>query len=911
MYTVNSNGSVTFDPSPTFTGVATQPVTYQATDSLNRTISSTITPTVGAPPVAVAVPDAQTSAYDTNQTYTPTSNDTANSNFPISATSVKLCGISPVQTPPNCTQTSLTTADGVYTVNSNGSVTFDPSPTFTGVATQPVTYQATDSLNRTITSTITPTVNLPPLPVARPDVTTGVQGAVQTINLLTDPNGLDAPGAVGVSLNAASVKLCAVADPLASPAVVAQVAPNCTKTTVTITNVGTYSVDSSGVMTFTPVASFTGTAPALPYTVADTFGQKVASTYTPTVIAAPTVLPDISTGPWNTAQSRNVLTNTVGTSDHAGTGASLVASSVVLSCAGAANCTVNSDGSVTIANEGTYTISQANDGTVIFTPLATFVGTATPVTYTVTDNKVQTGTTTYTPTVTSPTAPVANPDVKTVLPGATVSFMTITDSTPTGTDLASGAQLQTSGIHATCLLTPGTTICDADGIVTIAGEGTFTLDPSTGIVAYTADANATVGTKTSISYLVTDVVGQTATSTLTPVIPAGPSASPDYSRGEQGATQFISLLGNDRPGAVAADLNPASVFLCSSTQASPNCTATTVTVPGEGTYTVSNLGTIMFVPDPGFVGTATPINYQVSDNLNQTATSSIHVVVIPPPSPIATPDTGSASFNHSVTLQPWINDAPGTKGSGLTEPNPNIVPSSIRLCDVGQNVPHCTATSVTTDDGTYVLNPTTGVVVFTPIDGFVGTVTSPVTYQIRNDWTGASGPGTSTSLLIPTIMPPGAPAATVDITTTKPGIAVIINPMDNDIPGYAVLDPTTVRLCSTVELAPNCTQTTVTNADGTYTVDTSTGLVTFMPAIGFTGQASIPYRIADLRGMVTNSNIIITVKDVVVPVVHKKKAPKVVHQPLAKTGYEGPSPLALAVLMLIGFALVIGRRKRD
>jgi hypothetical protein len=53
-YTVNSDGTVTFDPLPSFHGTAT-PIRYQATDELGRFVNSTIAPSVDAPPVVVSV----------------------------------------------------------------------------------------------------------------------------------------------------------------------------------------------------------------------------------------------------------------------------------------------------------------------------------------------------------------------------------------------------------------------------------------------------------------------------------------------------------------------------------------------------------------------------------------------------------------------------------------------------------------------------------------------------------------------------------------------------------------------------------------------------------------------------------------------------------------------------------------
>jgi hypothetical protein len=162
---------------------------------------------------------------------------------------------------------------------------------------------------------------------------------------------------------------------------------------------------------------------------------------------------------------------------------------------------------------------------------------------------------------------------------------------------------------------------------------------------------------------------------------------------------------------------------------------------------------------------------------------------------------------------------------------------------------------------------------------------------------------------VPTINPPGSPAANVDITATKPGVSVIVIPVNNDKPGSAPLNPRTIRLCSAIEIAPSCTQTSVTTLDGTYTVDTKTGHVTFTPRDGFIGQATIPYVIHDTLSKITNSNIIITVEEtaeVVVPVAKKTKVG------LAKTGGARPDLLLLLGLVAIagaGGLRVLGRKK--
>jgi CshA-type fibril repeat protein len=227
--------------------------------------------TVSAPPSPTATPDAITTPYDTNQTYTPLANDFgATIDSPLLASTVKLCDFS--QAGPPCELTTLTVANqGTYTVNSDGTVLFDPLPTFVGTATA-IIYQAADSLGRTARSTITPTITPAPNPVLTPDTSSGPFNTAQTMAVLA--NDTNNPAA----LDPTTVKLCQIEAP-------ADTAPDCTLTTLTTVD-GVYSVDAAtGVVTFTPVDGFLGEATVVvTYSATDVLGRKASTTYTPTVL---------------------------------------------------------------------------------------------------------------------------------------------------------------------------------------------------------------------------------------------------------------------------------------------------------------------------------------------------------------------------------------------------------------------------------------------------------------------------------------------------------------------------------------------------------------------------------------------------------------------------------------------------
>jgi CshA-type fibril repeat protein len=325
---------------------------------------------------------------------------------------------------------------------------------------------------------------------ASPDTSSGVQGAVQTQSILTNDTARS-----GDPFTNSSVKLCNVA------ASTPEVSPNCSATSVTVPNVGTYAVNSSGVVTFTPLANFVGTAAPLPYTVTSGLGLVAASTYTPTVVGAPAAANDTSSGPMNQPQDKQVLTN-----DTSNTGTPLAASTIRL--LDPSNNTYGTS-PVTIANQGTYSISGDR---IVFTPVTGYVGTATPVRYQVTDSLGSTANATYTPTIAA--APQASNDESSgPIDKSQSKNVLANDKSSTGTPIAA------STIK---LLNPATNTYGTSS-VTIAKQGTYKISGSQ--IVFTP-VKGFSGTATPIRYQVTDSVGQTANATYTPTItPAGVSAA--------------------------------------------------------------------------------------------------------------------------------------------------------------------------------------------------------------------------------------------------------------------------------------------------------------------------------------------------------------------------------------------------
>ncbi|MCF0054850.1 T9SS type A sorting domain-containing protein [Dyadobacter sp. CY356] len=108
------------------------------------------------------------------------------------------------------------------------------------------------------------------------------------------------------------------------------------------------------------------------------------------------------------------------------------------------------------------------------------------------------------------------------------------------------------------------------------------------------------------------------------------------------------------------------------------------------------------------------------------------------------------------------------------------------------------------------------------------------------------------------------PVATDDNAGTT-SVPIAITVLTNDTPGSAPIDPTKVML---IDPATNSPSTNVTiPGEGNYTVNTTTGVVTFTPEAGLTTPktSTIKYTITDTNGQ-TSNQATITVNAIPLPV---------------------------------------------
>ena len=233
VWSVNTTtGAITFTPAPGFIGSPT-PIKYFVKDQ-NGFGSNLANVIVTYPVGPTAVDDNATTNINTPVTINIIGNDVAGTN-PLVASSISFVA---------GTQPNPATV-GTFVNNGNGTVTFNPAIAFTGTAT--IDYQICDAINLCDVATITVTINSVTGPTANDDNASTTAGVPVDISVLSN----DTPGSA--PLNPAFVTLV----------------PGTAPDPVTV---GTFIVNgTTGVITFNPVSSFTGTA-TVSYQVCDQNG---------------------------------------------------------------------------------------------------------------------------------------------------------------------------------------------------------------------------------------------------------------------------------------------------------------------------------------------------------------------------------------------------------------------------------------------------------------------------------------------------------------------------------------------------------------------------------------------------------------------------------------------------------------
>ena len=406
--------------------------------------------------------------------------------------------------------------------------------------------------------------------------------------------------------------------------------------------------------------------------------------------------------------------------------------------------------------------------------------------------------------------------------------------TPTFTSVGDGSTISPSATSPAKLVATDGSLVET---LIVANEGTYTIDPATGVVTFKPLPTFT-GPASPVTVKLTAILGTdannanitaTAIATYTPtVVPVTPTAVASQTTGPQGKAQTSTIkfdvadtddtTVNFAKGTVAidanttksVDLNTASVTLLNA----DGVAVTSVTVANEGTYTLDTAtNVITFQPVATFTGTVTkPVSVRIEDANGTTVTTTY--------TPTVTDVTMTAENATSTDVQ-------GKTQTGTPEfetSDSSVTIAKRQLLDPTTLQP---TTSVTiANEGTYTIDPTTGVVTFVPVPTFTGEGTG-VTVQATD-----SNGETATATYKPTVTPitiTGENVTSKNIQGESQSEKPLFSSSDKSAPvsNYKLVDPATGN-------PTTATSVTVENV-GTYTIDSTTGKVTFQPVATYTG----------------------------------------------------------------------------
>ena len=351
--------------------------------------------------------------------------------------------------------------------------------------------------------------------------------------------------------------------------------------------------------------------------------------------------------------------------------------------------------------------------------------------------------------------------------------------------------------------------------VTIPGQGTFEVDPATGGVTFTPEPGYN-GPVTPVNYSVADDDGATDIATI--FVGIGDVNDPPVADDESETTPedtpvTIDVLAGDTDS--DGTIDPTSVQIIDPVSGAG---LSSLVVPGEGAWVVDPMsGEITFTPEVNYNGPVTPITYSVADDDGATDTATVTVVI----EDVNDPPTAD---NEAVTTD---EDTPVTIDvlDGDADLDGMIDPTSVQIIDPvsGASVDML----VVVGEGTWVIDPVSGEVTFTPEPEYNGPVT-PITYSVADD-DGA----TATALVEVTINDVNdPPVADNESETTPEDTPVTIDVLAGDTDSDGTINPASVEIIDPVT-GGGVTSLIVTG-EGTWTVEPD-GQITFTPEANYNG----------------------------------------------------------------------------
>jgi len=222
-------------------------------------------------------------------------------------------------------------------------------------------------------------------------------------------------------------------------------------------------------------------------------------------------------------------------------------------------------------------------------------------------------------------------------------------------------------------------------------------------------------------------------------------------------------------------------------------------------------GTITYTPDPDYHG-IDAFTYTIGDSDGNADSAAVSVTIYPTnDGPTALDDRSDTDENEPVQINILANDS---------DPDGSLIPSSVSII---QKPIH----------GTIDVDPSTGVVTYSPSNGSCG---SDVFTYIVEDNEGAASNEATVDI---EVQCNESPVADDDYATTDENTSIEINVSANDADPDGSLDLLTI-------------QVTTPPSFGTVSVHPSSGLVTYMPDPLSCGDDSFSYTIRDDDGAVSN-----------------------------------------------------------
>ncbi len=594
------------------------------------------------------------------------------------------------------------------------------------------------------------------------------------------------------------------------------------QTTLTVAGEGVWSVDGVGVVTFTPEAGFTADPTSIGYVVSDNDGN-VSNEATISVDYVPVASDDSSTG------NTTITAVTVDVTLNDSTGDTVDPATVQIVG------TLNPGDDFVVPGEGVWSVDGVT-GEITFTPEAGFTDDPSDITYRVDDDEGNTSNPATVsidyvvqPPVAVDDSSVANPAGPVTLDviDGTASAGNVADTDPDGSlDVATvDLDLTVGGVQTT---------------LTVAGEGVWSVD-GVGVVTFTPEAGFTAD-PTSIGYVVSDNDGNVSNQ-ATVTVDYVPVASDDSSIAYTTNAPFtVDVLVNDTTGDT---VDAGSVQIVGTTNPGDS-----LTVPGEGVWSVDGTtGEITFTPQAGFTDDPTDITYRVDDGEGNTSNPATVSIDYPPHSPVAVDDASLGNPAGPVTL----NVIDGTASAGNVADSDPDGTLDLATVDLDPTAAGVQSSLTVAGEGTWSVAGS-GSVTFTPEAGFTDDPT-PIVYVVADNDGNVSNQATITIDYLPV-------ASDDSSTGNTTNTAVTVDVLGNDTTGDTA-DPTTVQIVGTTNPGDSLT----VPGEGVWSVDGTTGEITFTPEPGFTNDPTdIAYTIDDDEGNTSNAATVSIDYDVQPPV---------------------------------------------